>query len=383
MSLRLEELLTLVGRLDDAPGFDTPRERFRRFLVDNVTTPAAARPLIEQCHHALDEQHKRALQDLIVLLGRAFGFETTFGSYAAVPGGRRLDGQWRFRPRVHIVIDVRTAQGLGDSVEDVARAAAETRGGGDARTSVLSIITPLYPGRTRLESAAASIPVPVTIVSLRAVQSLADFAAAGKLSGDDAATIFTGAASPDFVARLLEALEAGHGDVEPANAAAATAELQEEESPAFWLAPVTEDYGTPPEQLVELVIGKRRVFGVNGPDTATAARPGDWLSFYIAGKGIVGSAQVAGLATSGKGLRDAHRFRQLLQLSNVELHLDAAVAPDSEIQLRLRASQAGDHVVPSLVPLSKTAFDALRAGKGQAARGANGDAAATSAAGSR
>ena len=36
MSITLNQILALVGKLDDSPGDDTPRERFRRFLKENV-----------------------------------------------------------------------------------------------------------------------------------------------------------------------------------------------------------------------------------------------------------------------------------------------------------------------------------------------------------
>ena len=47
MNISLTDLLPLVGRLDAAPGFDTPRERFRRFLLEHVTDVPTARALIE------------------------------------------------------------------------------------------------------------------------------------------------------------------------------------------------------------------------------------------------------------------------------------------------------------------------------------------------
>ena len=36
MAITLNQILELVGKLDDATGNDTPRERFRRFLRENV-----------------------------------------------------------------------------------------------------------------------------------------------------------------------------------------------------------------------------------------------------------------------------------------------------------------------------------------------------------
>ena len=36
-SIGLGQILSLVGKLDDSPGDDTPRERFRHFLRENIT----------------------------------------------------------------------------------------------------------------------------------------------------------------------------------------------------------------------------------------------------------------------------------------------------------------------------------------------------------
>jgi hypothetical protein len=47
--MTLTEILELVGTLDDAPGENTPRERFRAHLAKSVTTVGAVRDYIETC----------------------------------------------------------------------------------------------------------------------------------------------------------------------------------------------------------------------------------------------------------------------------------------------------------------------------------------------
>jgi hypothetical protein len=121
MKLDLPELLTLVGRLDDAPGIDAPRERFRRFLIEQVTGVADIRTMLDQAHAALGDQHARARQDLILLLGRFLGFEVAFGSYEAAAGSVRLEGHWRSRRRARIAIEVRSEQTADADVDTLAR----------------------------------------------------------------------------------------------------------------------------------------------------------------------------------------------------------------------------------------------------------------------
>jgi hypothetical protein len=65
MSMTLNQILDLVGPLDDSAGADTPRERFRRFLTKNVTNVAELRDHIEQCLRTPGDQNNRALQDLV------------------------------------------------------------------------------------------------------------------------------------------------------------------------------------------------------------------------------------------------------------------------------------------------------------------------------
>lgn len=49
MAMQLNEILSLVGRLDDSEGEDTPRERFRRFLHDSVRDIGQVRDYVEDC----------------------------------------------------------------------------------------------------------------------------------------------------------------------------------------------------------------------------------------------------------------------------------------------------------------------------------------------
>ena len=124
MSLALDELLLLVGRLDDAAGFDTPRERFRRFLLERVTDLATARALIDECQRSVGEQRHRALHDLVVLLGRLLQFEIAFGSYDRSDEPRAASSQWRSPGLLTVVLEIRTEQTRTTSFERLAHAVA-------------------------------------------------------------------------------------------------------------------------------------------------------------------------------------------------------------------------------------------------------------------
>jgi hypothetical protein len=103
VALTLSQILRLVGHLDDAPGADTPRERFRAFLAESATTVAAVRELVEASRAAEDSQHRRARQDLVNHCGRLIGFDVEFGPYT---GGAAPAGFWCLDHGFWVVVEV-------------------------------------------------------------------------------------------------------------------------------------------------------------------------------------------------------------------------------------------------------------------------------------
>ncbi len=91
----LEEILSLVGTLDDSPGENTARERFRRYLQHSLSAVGAVRDYIEVCLKATGPQYDRALQDLLNHTGELIGFKVEFGRYQGVHGQVGFDGLWQ------------------------------------------------------------------------------------------------------------------------------------------------------------------------------------------------------------------------------------------------------------------------------------------------
>jgi hypothetical protein len=64
-------------------------------------------------------------------------------------------------------------------------------------------------------------------------------------------------------------------------------------------------------------------------------------------------------------LRDAHRFRQVLHIDDVTLHLGLPVPLDPETTLRLRtAGLVTSRQTPTLVRISRESFSALTTSDG-------------------
>jgi hypothetical protein len=360
MSVTLEQVLSLSGKLDDTPGFDSARERFRRFLLENAADPAAARSLIEQGQHLPGEQHQRALQDLVVLLGRFVGFDVTFGAYAPAANSLKHHGHWRSRLRLHVVLEVRSDPSAPPEVDGLLRAVAAqqaTSRGSSWRFAGLCVVTPLFASRHKIEEAivAAKPGFAVGVVAMRALLMLGDLVSVGRVSHEDVVRLLESNLPVDYSVELLDRLTGKPRGSAPARG------TDTADDTSYWIATVTPDYATTPEQLLELVVARRHIFGVaDGGGTAAMAGRGDWICFYIPGKGVVGRARVLSPSASSAGVRDAHRFKQLLHLEDLALHLHTPTAVDFETQLRLRTAAAGStRQTQTLVKISHASFMAM------------------------
>jgi hypothetical protein len=110
VSITLSEILDLIGKLDNTPGEDTGRQRFRRYLGKNLLAPGQVRDYIEECLRNTGEQYSRALQDLVNCVGKFLGFDVIFGRYQGVRGQIGFDGDWRSPSGFHIVVEVKTTE---------------------------------------------------------------------------------------------------------------------------------------------------------------------------------------------------------------------------------------------------------------------------------
>ena len=110
MYFSLSQVLALVGNLDDAAGEQTPRERFRQFLRQNVNEVGQIRTYIADSLRIPGDQSCRALQDLVNHVGRFLGFEVVFGLYQRVQGQIGFDGHWKSPSGHHLVVEVQTTE---------------------------------------------------------------------------------------------------------------------------------------------------------------------------------------------------------------------------------------------------------------------------------
>jgi hypothetical protein len=360
MSITLNEILALVGRLDESTGFDTPRERFRRFLLDHVTDAGVARSLIDQSHRSLGEQHQRALQDVVVVLGRFLGFETVFGPNQRVAGVAKYDGQWRSRRRLEIVLEVCTDQTPRSDVDELSRSlsAVVAPSHPDVRHLGLCIVTPMYGGRARLEDALLQKPQPnLRVVSIRSLLWLADMVGSERLQHHEIVRLFTSGANLDFIVDLMERLATVNQDDGESFASVQILSSPADADGTHWVATIGRDETATPEQFVKSVIRGRQILGVTDAGAGNVpAGAGDWICFFVRGKGIVGHARVDEIVNGTGLIRGAHRFTAVFRLKDIELY-DAPIpfGPETE-RKRLGEPSPADDRVPFLAPVSREEF---------------------------
>lgn len=332
--MTLDDLLMVAGRLDDESGFDTARERFRRFLVERLTDTSGVRSLIEQSQYPGSEQHRRALQDLVALLGRFLGFSTHFASYASRPGERKEDGRWHSGRRVDIALTL-----CSDPAQLTTALAAPGNGAHDldARALRLQVLTPVCEARARIDGMlkAAQPDSSLRVITLRTALSMMDLVGAGRLTHEDVVRLLETGSDVEFVIELLERPPSRdrNTDHEPAAHGLAPAGVDA----SFWVATVVGDQVMSSEQIILHEIGERHLLEISEPaGSDLAPRPGDGICLLIPGLGIVGSCEVRSVGERVPMPGDDHRFRRRLQLAKVVLHVGAPHAPGYEIQLRLR-----------------------------------------------
>jgi hypothetical protein len=324
MSITLDELLLLVGRLDDAPGFDTPRERFRRFLFERVTDVPTARALIEECQRSVGEQRHRALQDLVVLVGRLLRFEITFGGYERSADGVRVDGQWRSPGLLAVALEIRTEQTRATTLDGLARAVSAMPPRADSESPIgLCVVARQYAPRDRLGHmlAADTLLRDLRMVSVQSLLSLAALVAADRVSHGEVVKLLRSGFALDFVIDLLDRPATNSPSTE-STAAFAHAVDADHHEPSFWVATIIGNETAAPDRLFRSVIAQRRLLAICHAGRFRAeGSPGDWVCFFIPGKGIVGHAQlISVIEDSASVIRHANRFSRVYRLADVTLY---------------------------------------------------------------
>jgi hypothetical protein len=376
VSVRLVELLALVGRLDDAPGIDTPRERFRRFLTEHVTTIDILRDLLHQSQERLGAQHARARQDLALSIGRFLGLDVTFGSYDHRRGPARLAGHWRWRHTAHLAVDVCSEQSVDADLDTFARTVATldaaTAPDSDEHWVGLCLTTRFFAARERLAERARHCQPPIYVSTAESLLWLAEMHAAGRLSTEVIVRLIVGEVDCDFLVDVMRGFGESPAGERPLGAAAlssapvALEPLTEfvwptpdvDRPTGFWLARIDGEPTTPPDEIFEAIVVRRKLLAIAAGDPAgSMVRSSDRVCFLGTGIGVLGSAQV-GTAVDDPShvLRAGRSYAAVFDLHDVSIFEPPRRLPDGAVAARVETAASDDVAGVSLVPVTRVEF---------------------------
>lgn len=349
MDITLKQILSLVGKLDDSGGDESARERFRRYLKENVTQTGQLRDYIEDCLRNSGSQYSRVLQDLVNHLGHFLEFDIAFGRYQGVSGKIGFDGHWVSPTGFHIVVEVKTTEAYSTKT-------AALTGYVDGLISEkqipswdlalgLYVIGRPDPDVQQIENAilAEKRTRQLRIISVDSLLSLAEMMDEYDVGHEDIlAVIQPSTPTIDPIVELMAGL------VAQPNAE----ELSQKESPAtepevaiggeaaYWLTPVASDEEQRAEEVIQTLVSEEQIyaFGERTPGRKHI-KPGDWICFYAAGNGVVAYARITSTPEKNPHpkVRDSKRYPWVFSLDCPHLYLDDPVVIDAELRTHLEA----------------------------------------------
>lgn len=351
--ITLDDILALVGVLDDAPGDNTARSRFRSYLAKSATTVGVVRDYVEACLRMSGVQYSRALQDLVNHTGQLIGFKVEFGRYQGVTNDIGYDGIWRTED-LALVIEVKTSDaytintstllGYTDRLIEAGRITDWDHALG------LYILGRSDPGITQLEhsiigqkrSGQLRVATVETILSLAELRqddfiSLDEAVALLKpttVRVDDIVGILTRIVAQPGIQTVVEpplAQQIAVGGVAqqpltaPVESAMPVAALtQSADEPLHLLTPVADDENATARDIIKGLLDKGwYVFGERTTGRKDL-KPGDRLCFYESAVGVVAEAVVDSCPERKTipGVRHADKFPWAFKVRNVRYFFD-------------------------------------------------------------
>lgn len=358
MDIPLSEILEVVGSLDDGPGEDTARQRFRRFLDKNVHDVGQLRDYINECLRIAGTQYNRALQDLVNLIGSFLGFEVTYRRYQGVSGQIGYDGYWKspLQPNgFHIVVETKTTEvyaikttTLLGYVNDLI--SEETIPSWDAALGLYVVGRP-DPELKQLENAiiAQNWSDKLRIISVESLLSLAEMMNQYDVSHADMLAVIRPSGPTidpivDLMARLVvPPVELPETSLEEISKAPQPPKVEVDAS--YWLTPVRSDEDGTAEDTITTLVEKEHIyaFGERTPGRRHI-KPGDWICFYATGKGVVAHARIISVPRNEvhPSVRHADRYPWIFDLQEEKLYLDDPIIIDAALRATLDAFKGKD-----------------------------------------
>lgn len=356
MATALTDILDLVGALNDSPGEETSRERFRRHLSKSLTEVGQVRDYVDECLRTAGPQYNRALQDLVNHVGQFLGFEVTFGRYQGVAGQPGFDGHWTSPKGFHIVVEVKTTEVysvktktlLGYVDELVSERTIPNRGAALG----LYVVGRPDPEMRQLEDAivAQNLTDSLRIMSVDSLLSLAEMMEQYGVTHDDALAVLQPSGPMiDPIVDLMADLVGQREEKPPEPPTPPDGEVPTAGEPAHWLAPVKSHPEETAEECIQSLVGQEKIYAF-GERTAGRKRikPGDWICFYATQNGVVAHARVATLPHRERHprVRQPENYPWVFRLDKERIYMDNPVVIDPDLRERLDAFRDKDRAAP-------------------------------------
>jgi len=347
VTIALDQILGLVGKLDDSPGDETPRERFRHFLRENLLDVGQVRDYLEECLRKKDDQYNRAMQDIINHLGVLLGFDVTFGRYRGVPGQIGFDGLWQSELKFSIVIEVKTTETYAIKTSTLMGYINDLISEKKIQENVLGLYVIGQPD-TELRQLENSIIAERKINQLRIISadsllSLAEMMSEYDVNHEDILAILRPSGpNVDQVVNLMARLVARPIEEPPIEKLPIEEEhpSESEELITYWLAPVRSDNKQTAEECIKTLVGEEEIFayGERTPGRKFL-KPGDWICFYATGKGAIGHAKVLSRPEKKPHSKvlDPEKYPWTFRVGEIKLYLDNPNKIDAEMRGKLDA----------------------------------------------
>lgn len=350
----LQDILELVGTLDDSEGDNTPRERFRKYLEKSVGTIGAVRDSIETCIRTSGPQYNRALQDLINHAARLIGFSVAFGRYQGGQGQIGYDGLWRLDD-FSIVAEVKTTDAYAIKTATligcVDQLISDKQIPAWERALGLYVVARPDVALKQLDSAiiAERRTHQLRVATVESILSIAELVQERYITTKEALVLLrpSGVLVDDTVALLARVASQARQEPDelpaPDVSIGSAPPLLQAGARLYLLTPVRDRENATGEKVIrDLLDSGWYVFGDRTPGRKNL-KPGDRICFYWSGVGVVADAEVANAPQRKKigHVREPERFPWAFKVKNAR-YFDKPVVIDAALRAQLDGFKGRD-----------------------------------------
>ncbi len=355
MNITLKQILNLVGKLDDSPGEDTSRERFRRYLTENVKDIGSVRDYIEECLRSTGTQYNRALQDLVNYLGMFLGFEVCYGRYKGVQGEIGYDGLWKSPSGIHIVVEVKTSETYSIKTSTLIGyidqlISYQTIPGWKYALGLYAIGKPDDEIKQLENAIIVENRTPqLRIISVQYLISLAEMMQVFDVSHSDGLSIIRPSGPKvdplvDIMTRLISQ--------RPEESIVEVEEVKKEKNSvdkSYWLTSARSDEEQSAEEIIYTLVGQEFIYAFTDRTPGVKdMKEGDLICFYAAGKGVVAHAIISSKPVEKEHpkVRESDRYKWVVELNENKVYTDNPVIIDASLRNQLEAFKGRDTSKP-------------------------------------